>query len=143
MTADLAAAYAQAALTHPGVRGVVPVGEAFMRAVQAGVAMRNPFEPTPRTVDLWWPEDRFHPSGHGAYLSGLVMFGALTGIDPASFSATERAARALGISAVQALQLQWVASQQLSASGHALRALPCLAASQPAATANGCGARAR
>jgi hypothetical protein len=31
----------------------VPVGEAFMRAVRDGVAMRNPYEPTPREIDLW------------------------------------------------------------------------------------------
>ena len=107
-------------------------------AVQSGAAMRNPNDPTPRSFDLWWHEDQFHPSGHGAYLSGLVMFGALTGIDPASFSANERAAKALGITALQATQLQWVASQQLSASGYPMTRLNCLAANSAQGAANGC-----
>src|SRR5688500_8552528 len=128
MTADLQSAYMQAATTHSGVAGVVPVGEAFMRAVQEGVALRNPYEPEKKGFDLWWHEDQFHPSGHGAYLSSLVMFGTITRIDPASFGASERAARDLGIAPLHALQMQAVASQQLRASGHSLSMAPCLAA---------------
>jgi hypothetical protein len=65
MTEDLRQAYAAAAQLNAGIAGVVPVGEAFLRAVQEGVAMRNPYEPTPRQVDLWWQEDQFHSSVHG------------------------------------------------------------------------------
>lgn len=130
MTADLQSAYAQAAATHSGVTAVVPTGEAFMRAVQEGVALRNPYEPGKKGFDLWWHEDRFHPSGHGAYLSSLVMFGAITRIDPASFGASERAARDLGIAPLHAMQMQSVASEQLRASGYSLSLAPCLAAGQ-------------
>ena len=126
MTDDLALAYGQAALDNPGIEAVVPVGEAFMRAVQDGVAMRNPYEPTPREVDLWWFEDQFHPSKYGSYLSALTMFGALTGIDPASFGANEKAAFDLRISPREAMQLQRVASRQLAESGYELKSLPCL-----------------
>lgn len=126
MTDDLADAYAQAALDNPGIEDVVPVGEAFMRAVQDGVAMRNPYEPTPRRVDLWWFEDQFHSSVHGSYLSALVMFGALTGIDPASFGANERAASDLGIKPREAIELQRVAARQLADSGYSLKSLTCL-----------------
>lgn len=131
MTADLAAAYEQAAMTHAGIAGVVPVGEAFLRAVQEGVALRNPYEPEKKGVDLWWHEDQFHPSGHGAYLGALMMFGAITQVDPASFGASERAARALGIEPLHAMQLQAIASQQLRASGHAMALAPCLSAGRP------------
>lgn len=141
MTADLRDAYAQAAVGNRRIAGVVPVGEAFLRAVQSGVSVRNPYEPEPRAVDLWWPADRFHPSGHGAYLSALTLFGALTGVDPASFGAGEQAARDLGISALHALQLQAVASHQLAASGYALRRIPCLTAAVTTAVAAGCRSR--
>jgi len=126
MTDDLSLAYAQAALENPGIVDVVPVGDAFMRAVQEGVAMRNPYEPTPRLVDLWWFEDQFHSSVHGSYLSALVMFGALTGIDPSSFGANEKAAFDLRIQPRNAMQLQRVASRQLTESGYELKSLPCL-----------------
>ena len=139
MTADLQSAYAQAATTHSGITGVVPVGEAFLRAVQEGVAFRDPYNPAKKGFDLWWHEDQFHPSGHGAYLSALVMFGAITKVDPASFGASERAARALGIEPLHAMQLQSIASQQLRASGHALTLSPCLAAGKPVAGLAHCG----
>ncbi len=126
MTDDLAMAYSQAALNNPGIDGVVPVGEAFMRAVRDGVAMRNPYEPTPREIDLWWFEDQFHSSKYGSYLSALTMFGALTGIDPASFGANEKAAFDLRISPRDAMQLQRVAARQLTDSGYELTSLPCL-----------------
>lgn len=126
MTEDLRQAYAAAAQLNPGIAGVVPVGEAFLRAVRDGVAMRNPYEPTPRQVDLWWQEDQFHSSVHGSYLSALVMFGALTGVDPSSFGANERAAADLGIAPRAALALQRVAADQLVASGYAIERRPCL-----------------
>jgi hypothetical protein len=141
MTADLQSAYAQAATTHSGITAVVPVGEAFMRAVQGGMAWRDPYNPEKKGFDLYWHEDQFHPSGHGAYLSALVMFGALTRIDPASFGASERAARGMGVEPLQAMQLQSVASQQLRASGYALELLPCLASGQPVAGMRHCGTR--
>lgn len=141
MTADLQGAYAQAAATHGGITGVVPVGEAFMRAVQSGVALRDPYLAQNKGFDLWWHEDQFHPSGHGAYLSALVMFGAITRIDPASFGAAERAARDLGIAPLHAMQMQTVASQQLRASGHALERSPCLAAGKPVPALGRCASR--
>jgi hypothetical protein len=126
MAEDLRAAYAQAAVENAGITGVVPVGQAFLRAVQDGVSVRDPYNPAPRQLDLWWQEDQFHPSKHGAYLSALTFFGALTGVDPASFGATERAASDLGITPLQAMQLQGVASRQLAASGYALQRADCL-----------------
>jgi hypothetical protein len=138
MTEDLRQAYGQASTANAGITGVVPVGEAFMRAVQEGVAVRDPYQPEPRLLDLWWFEDQFHPSGHGAYLSALTMFGALTGIDPASFGANEKAASDLGISPLQALQLQGVASRQLAASGYGTERRNCLHAHPGSQGARAC-----
>jgi len=126
MTRDLQQAYADAAAANGRIAGVVPVGEAFMRAVRAGVAVRDPYDPSRDGIDLWWHEDQFHPSRYGAYLSALLMLGALTNIDPASFGAYERAARDLDIEPLRALQLQRVAADQLTASGFALINIPCL-----------------
>ena len=126
MTADLRAAYAQAAVNNGGMAGIVPVGDAFLLAVQEGFAVRDPYLGDPSLIDLWWTEDHFHPSTYGSYLSALMMFGAITGIDPASFGAIEKAATDLGISPLQALRLQGIASRALASSGHGLASKPCL-----------------
>jgi hypothetical protein len=142
MQLDLHHAYAQAAQTH-GITGVVPVGDAFLRAVNDGVSVRNPYDASERGISLWWPADQFHPSGHGAYLGALTMFGALTGIDPASFSASEQAARDLGIAPQHALQLQRTASRQLRDAGYALQPRPCVGSGQARAVERGCAGTAR
>jgi HYR domain-containing protein len=113
MTTDLHNAYAGAAAANNKITGVMPVGDAFMRAVQDGVAMRNPYAPTPGTVDLWWHEDQFHPSKYGAYLSALVHFAGITGKNPLVLGAGERAASDLGIEPDVAVKLQRVAQLTL------------------------------
>ena len=142
MQLDLHDAYAQAAQTH-NLTGVVPVGDAFLRAVNDGVSVRNPYEANERGISLWWPADQFHPSGHGAYLSALTLFGALSGIDPASFSASEQAARDLGIAPQHALQLQRTASRQLRDAGYPLLQRPCAGSGQARAVERGCAGIAR
>ncbi|HEX5130363.1 MAG TPA: hypothetical protein VFV90_11485, partial [Usitatibacter sp.] len=118
--------YALAAAQNPNIAGVIPSGEAFLRAVQEGVAFRNPYAPDGNLVDLWWHEDQFHPSKYGSYLSALVIFGQLSGVDPQSFGANEKAARDLGIEPQHAVRLQRVASQQLAASGISTQRADCL-----------------
>lgn len=140
MTRHLVDAYNGAALDNPAIVDVVPVGEAFMRAVHEGVATRNPYEPTPRSLDLWWEQDQFHSSVHGSYLSALVMFGTLTGIHPASLGANEKAASDLGIRPPDALRLQRVAAEQLAAAGHALTRRSCLHAHPRSQGARACSA---
>lgn len=120
MTADLRAGY-QLAYDQSrgdgttGFAGIAPVGQAFLTAVQAGVATRNPYAADALTdgrIDLWW-DDSLHASKYGSYLSALTLFGTVTGLDPASLGAGETAAQDLGISASDALLLQQVASYQL------------------------------
>ncbi|MGE7273234.1 hypothetical protein [Brevibacillus panacihumi] len=132
MTGDLSEVYDEAASSNEHIAGVAPVGNAFLRAVQEGVAVRNPYEPSRHGVDLWWEEDQYHSSKYGSYLSALIMFGTITGIDPASFGANERAAADLDIEPIHALRLQRVASEELTASGFELRTIACLRANPKA-----------
>ena len=115
MTDELRAAYANAATLSGDIDGIAPVGEAFLRAVQSGVATRNPYAGdalSDNLIDLWF-DDAFHPSKYGSYLSALTLFGTITGLNPAMFGASEVAARELGISVADALTLQRVAALQL------------------------------
>ncbi len=98
-----------------GIKRIIPVGQAFLAAVQGGVATRNMYANDALTdglIDLWF-NDGTHASVAGSYLSALVQFGSITGLDPAMFGAGEIAARDLGLTAKQALLLQRVASDQL------------------------------
>jgi hypothetical protein len=125
MAYEIRDSYALAAAQNPNIAGVIPSGEAFLRAVQEGVAFRNPYAPEGNLIDLWWHEDQFHPSKYGSYLSALVIFGQLSGLDPQSFGANEKAARDLGIEPQHAVRLQRVASQQLAASGISTQRANC------------------
>jgi hypothetical protein len=93
----------------------VPVGDAFQRAVDQGVARGSGFyaaDAGSAGIDLWWL-DRTHASKFGSYLSALTLFGRLTGRDPMSLPEPEQAAADLGIDAATARQLRRVASQAL------------------------------
>ena len=146
MTADLRATFAARLQANPNFAGVVPVGDAFQRAVDSGVAKGDGFytdagvygpELAQDKINLWWI-DYLHASKYGSYLSALVMFGTLTGINPASFGASEQAAADLGISPGDAVKLQQVAWDQLAATGTPLVTVTCLRAS-PTATGAGAG----
>src|SRR5437868_407656 len=54
MARDVRAGYDKAAAAAPAVTSVIPVGEAFTRAIQAGVADPNPYDGIePGKLDLW------------------------------------------------------------------------------------------
>jgi len=120
MTADLHTSFYNRAATNPGFAGVVPVGDAFQRAVDQGLAQGSGFygadgtflEGATGQINLWWL-DRTHASKYGSYLSALTLFGSITGRDPLTLGANEQAAIDLGIDASTAHLLQGVASQQL------------------------------
>ena len=114
MTADLRAAYEGLAAANPIFAGVAPVGAAFLLAVQDGTAIRDPYTEagTPGKVDLWW-DDNLHASKYGSYLSGLTLFGTLTGLDPRSLGSAEHVASDLGITQAEAAALQNVAAATL------------------------------
>ncbi|MCH2097376.1 MAG: hypothetical protein MK142_03205 [Pseudomonadales bacterium] len=136
MGREVEAAYGRLAAEVPGVKAVNPVGEAFNRAMRAGIADSDPYDGIgPGMIDLWaW--DHYHASTYGYYLEALVVFGNVTGLDPVALGPAECGGYELGMSAREVLALQQVARDALSAAGVALarvegrvpgnRGLPCL-----------------
>jgi hypothetical protein len=113
MAEDVRAAYDLAAASTPFIRGVIPVGEAWNRAIKTGVADPNPYDGiAPGQIDLW-TYDYHHPSAFGYYLVALMIFGDLTGLDPRSLGKNERSAFELGFSPEQTSALQQVAFDEL------------------------------
>lgn len=127
MTTDLSTVFYGLAETNKKFAGVVPVGNAFQRAVDVKAVKSSNFYKADGTYDeggsqmnLWW-FDRTHASVYGSYLSALVSFGTVSGRDPNAFGGHEKAAKDLGISQSDAVILQNIAAQTLIAAGVALR----------------------
>jgi hypothetical protein len=115
MAADIRAAY-DAAAAGAGAK-VIPVGGAWNRAMQIGVADPNPYDGIDAgKLDLW-TYDHYHASTHGYYLEALVIFGALTGRDPRSLGPLECSGFELGLSRAEVRTLQQVAFDELAANG--------------------------
>lgn len=115
MALDLRAASNRAKAASKDIDGVVPVGEAFTRAMTRGVADPDPYDGIAYgQVDLW-THDHYHGSTYGYYLEALMVFGRVTGIDPRRLGAGEKAADDLGIAPAVAKALQDVAWEQLQA----------------------------
>jgi hypothetical protein len=136
MANDVRAAYDRAARAA-GAK-VSPVGGAWNRAIERGVADANPYDGLDAgKLDLW-TFDHYHASTFGYYLEALVVFGRVTGIDPVALGGVECSAFELGLSADQARELQTIAHAELAALGDApLRGTPRQLPERPSA----CGAR--
>jgi hypothetical protein len=121
MAKDVRAGYDLAA-AKSAAKAVLPVGEAWNRAIQAGVADGNPYDGIDAgKLDLWtW--DHYHASTAGYYLEALVVFGGVTGRDPRSLGEFECSGYELGLSRSHVKALQQVAFDQLTASGVAMSA---------------------
>jgi hypothetical protein len=116
MATDVRRANDQAAAAA-GAASVIPVGEAWTRAMQTGVADANPYDGiAPGTVNLW-TYDHYHASAHGYYLEALVVFGRLTGRDPRSLGDNECSAYELGLPRSEVKALQQVAFDELASAG--------------------------
>jgi hypothetical protein len=115
MAADIRAGYDAAAEASPHIDSVIPVGEAFARAVAAGVADANPYDGISFDQVPLWTYDHYHGSTFGYYLEALMVFGRVTGLDPLSLGPRETAARELGMSGDQTTALQQVAYDELAA----------------------------
>ncbi|MFN7928900.1 MAG: PEP-CTERM sorting domain-containing protein [Blastocatellia bacterium] len=99
----------------PLIREVIPVGEAWNRAIKTGLADPNPYDGiTPGQLDLWG-KDHYHACVAGYYLEALMIFGDITDLDPRSLGREERAASELGLTPEQAVALQKVAYDELLA----------------------------
>jgi beta-glucanase (GH16 family) len=133
MALEVRAAYDAAAASSPQVRAVIPVGQAWNRAIAEGLAASNPYRKiAPELVNLW-ADDGYHASTYGSYLAALVIFGSVTGRDPRSLGPAEEAAVALGLAPAAAQALQHIAADTLADEpGHAAGSAP--AASLPPGT---------
>lgn len=115
MANDVRAACDRAAARSGLIEGVIPVGQAWTRAMQTGVADPNPYDGlTFGKIDLW-AYDQYHASAHGYYLEALVIFGMITGQDPRTLGERSATAEDLGISPAQAKALQEIAYAELAA----------------------------
>ena len=114
MALDLRAG-ANLALANRSVDGIIAVGEAWNRAFAEKLADPNPYDGIDfGKLDLW-TYDQYHGSVAGYYLEALMIFGKVTGRDPRTLGAKERAADDLGLSEGQAVALQNVAFRQIEA----------------------------
>ena len=77
---------------------MIPVGEAWNRAIETGVADPNPYDGIDAGKLNLWTFDNYHASTHGYYLEALMVFGSVTGRDPRSLGENECSAFELGIS---------------------------------------------
>jgi hypothetical protein len=97
---------------------VALAGDAWVTAINQGIAQLNPFLTTQPAgqIDLWDSDPLlacctvpigYHPSQYGDYLDGLVLFGQITGVNPETLRAewdpndplfSASASQALGIS---------------------------------------------
>jgi hypothetical protein len=116
MARDVRVAYDKAAATA-AVKTVIPVGEAWTRAIQTGVADPNPYDGIEAGKLNLWAYDNYHASTYGYYLEALVIFGSVTGRDPRSLGDAECSAFELGLSRAQARALQQIAFDQLAGTG--------------------------
>jgi opacity protein-like surface antigen len=115
MGKDIAAAYDIAA-KNARATGVVPVGLAWNRAMETGVADDNPYDGIAAGKVNLWTHDSYHGSAFGYYLEALMVFGKVTGKDPLSLGESESVAEDMGFSKPQTKALQQVAHDQLAAS---------------------------
>jgi hypothetical protein len=115
MALDVRAGYDKADQASDLINGVIPVGEAWNRAIASGLADANPYDGIDAgKIDLWAPEN-YHASVYGYYLEALTMFGSITGLDPRSLGTTDYVASDLGINQRTAVALQQLAAAQLAA----------------------------
>ena len=115
MAKDVDAGYRLAAQKTPGVTSVIPVGLAWNRAIDGGLADPNPYDGISKgQIDLWAP-DHYHASSYGYYLEALLVFGRVTGRDPLSVGVGETSIRDLHLDPAIIRKLQQIAHDELAA----------------------------
>jgi len=113
MGKDIAVAY-DAAAKNARV-GVIPLGLAWNRAIDSGVAGGDPYAGIPAGKINLWSWDSYHGSAYGYYLEALMVFGKVTGKDPLSLGDNETVADDMGFSKPQTHALQQIAHDELAA----------------------------
>jgi hypothetical protein len=115
MGKDIRAAYDKAAMAASAK--VIPVGDAWNRAMQTSIADTNPYDGIDAGKLNLWTFDQYHASTYGYYLEALMVFGRVTGRDPRSLGENECSGFELGISTAEVKKLQQVAFDELAAMG--------------------------
>jgi len=116
MARDIRMAYDEAAAAARAK--VIPVGDAFNRAIRVGFADPNPYDGIDAgKIDLW-TTDNYHASTFGYYLEALMVFGRVTSRDPRSLGAGECSGAELGLSRAQVSRLEQIAFDELEATAH-------------------------
>jgi hypothetical protein len=116
MGKDVQAGYEQAVKEEPRFAGIVPVGLAWNRAIDTGIADDNPYDDAGASKMDLWAYDHYHASVFGYYLEALMDFGRVTGLDPLVLSGKDKVAEDIGISPAQSKALMQVAHDTLAAS---------------------------
>jgi hypothetical protein len=116
MAKDVREGYDLAAAGSSAIK-VVPVGDAWVRAMHSGVADVNPYDGIDAGKLNLWTYDGYHASTAGYYLEALMVFGNITGRDPRSLGQAECSGFELGLSPGEVGALQQVAFDQLAAEG--------------------------
>ena len=135
MARALHASYEHVATSTPGVAGVAPVGSAWVAAIEAGIARRDPYPASGPAgqVDLWDGDVAaacctvpigYHAGAAGSYLAAVTLFDRITGRDARPLGRAELAAAALGLSPDLAVRLQIAAAQAVIAERSCQRARP-------------------
>jgi hypothetical protein len=114
MAKDVDAGYRLAAQKAPGIAGVVPVGLAWNRAMDGGLADTNPYDGiSAGKIDLW-ATDNYHASTYGYYLEALLVFGRVTGRDPLSVGIREISIGELSLDPAVIRKLEQIAHDELA-----------------------------
>jgi hypothetical protein len=116
MGKDVHAAYLLAA-KGAGITDVIPMGLAWNRAIDTGVAGADPYAGVPAGKINLWAWDSYHASAYGYYLEALLDFARVTGKDPLSLGDNETVAEDFGFSKSQTHALQQIAHDELAAQG--------------------------
>jgi len=140
MTHDVREGYNQAAAGTAGIK-VVPVGDAWVRAMRTGVADSNPYDGIDAEKINLWTYDGYHASTYGYYLEALLLFGNITGRDPRSLGDNECSGFELGLSGAQVGALQQVAYDQMAAEGSTVNSATVNSATVNSATAKSATAK--
>jgi hypothetical protein len=131
MAKDVRVAYDKAAAGAHAT--VIPVGDAFNRAIKTGFADANPYDGIDADKINLWTFDNYHASTFGYYLQALLVFGRVTGLDPRSLGDRECSGMELGLSTPQVNKLQQIAFDELAAAAP-ITANPKTAAGRGAAS---------
>jgi len=113
MGKDVAEGYRVAATKVTTISGVVPVGLAWNRAIDAGVADPNPYDGISAGQINLWASDDYHASTYGYFLEALLVFGRVTGRDPLTVGDRDSAIRELSLDPAIVRKLEQIAHDEL------------------------------